>query len=236
MDSHINITEDGNIIIRDILARTKFAKTEVCKGSPMTDAPAMMMLAVAANEDDSDYEAISAHCAGLGLSQVVNVGFAPLTGEDIVQDFMQGIKAIAGQVKTEYLFIVAEGYMRQMDSVSAETALSEANGWERGALAKDFSENPFSDVREGIIVSGVDCGLNKAFITSCTYTYDDHGVPQYDDEQSQVMDITDELIKEQTAGRVVHTLAVAAGLMQVSWDLRDFIGNMMTRPDNGEDE
>lgn len=223
------ITADAAIIVRDILTRTKFAKTEVCKTTPMTDAPAMMMIVVTVDESNDEYEAAARHCESLGLTQVLNVGFAPLVDKDDVADsFLEACKGLQGLVKPEYLFIVAEGYMKVLSDLTEV----EAEKFQRGQLAKDFSENPFTDVREGIIVSGVDGNLNSAFVTSCTYTYDDFGVPQYDDEQSQVMELTREMLESGEAGRMVQVLAIGAGTLSLAWEMRDFIGHMMTKPED----
>jgi hypothetical protein len=65
-------------------------------------------------------------------------------------------------------------------------------GWSRGDLAKDFAENPFTTVKEGVIVSGVDWEHEYAINGACTYSYDDKGVPQFDEVMWTEVEISEE--------------------------------------------
>ncbi len=82
------------------------------------------------------------------------------------------------------------------------------NGWERGDLAKDFAENPFTTVKEGVIVSGVDWERKFAINGACIYSYDDRGVPQFDEPMWSEIEISEE------TGMMTFIMASACQFME----------------------
>lgn len=222
MDNSENIKNDARIISEEILGRIKRAKTASCEETPMTDAPPMLFVAFPLNEDDPNYEAASRYCSELGLSQVVNIGFTPLFSEENPVDAMrETIKQLAGNMKLSFLFMVAEGYMKPMGE-------AEVFDHERGSLEKDFSENPFSEVREGIIVSGVDWDTTSLWTISTTYRYDDFGVPTYDEPDSAETAIDDKFLNGE-AGLVPTILAGGMALIRTAWEVMGFAQQVMNQ-------
>jgi hypothetical protein len=226
-----SIKNDALIITKDVLKRTQNAKAKMCGEKPMSDAPPMMMLAVAVEEGEDGYEELSEFCSDLGLSRTLSVGFAPLLSEkeDMVDALLENAKGLAGNLKTEHLFFVAEGYMKKFGNEDADTELANHS---RGDLAKDFSENPFSSVREGIVVTGVDWDASVITVANVTYTYDDFGVPVYDEPQFSQDDINGDYLRLATTGRMASAMVASVAMMNLGWQMRDFAQFMQEKPDN----
>lgn len=215
MDKTDRIRNDARLITDEIMGRVKRAKSAQCEQTPMTDAPPMLFIAFGIDESDPNYEAASTYCSELGLSHTVNIGFTPLFHEgDPTDSLRSAIKQLAGTMKVDFLYFVAEGYMKPMDK-------DEFQSHERGSLEKDFSENPFSEVREGIVVTGVDWDLTAVWSSTVTYRYDDFGVPTYDETQHDEMLIDDKFISDET-GRIPAFLAGGMALIVTAWQMRGF--------------
>jgi len=226
-----SIKNDALIITKDVLKRTQNAKAKMCGDKPMSDAPPMMMLAVAVEEGEDGYEELSDFCSDLGLSTTLSVGFAPLLSEkdDMVDALLENAKALAGNLKTEHLFFVAEGYMKQFANGDADTELA---NFSRGDLAKDFSDNPFSSVREGIIVTGVDWNASVITVANVTYTYNDFGVPMYDEVHIQQDEISEGYLTLPSTGRMASAMVASIAMMNLGWQMRDFAQLMQEKPEN----
>jgi len=223
-----NLLSDGRILVSDILARSKHAKQQICGDQPMTDAPPMAFIAIKCDPKNDNYREMREHSSMLGLSDTYEVGFAPLiTGDDPVESTKHLLDALAGNIKFEFLFVVVEGYGREVGSLP--------ENYERGTLEDDFRNNPFSDVREGIIITGIDWGATRLFYSQNFYRYDDRGVPVFDAEiydsspapsHEDIRDKSDEL------GRMNIVLTRGAIRSQVAWEFQDYADLLRKNNDN----
>jgi hypothetical protein len=124
-----------------------------------------------------------------------------------------------------FLFLCVEGFCRSADT-------SEEIDFERGEMQKDFSENPFSEVREAVVVTGID--WDGSLIGSATqmYRYDDFGVPVYS-EEDYMADVSE--IKEgQEYGRLVEAMGATTAYMKlavVAHRYHDLLGNAKKKKD-----
>jgi len=85
----------------------------------------------------------------------------------------------AGLRTFDSISFITDTYMRKADLM--KTAEEIAESYERGALRNDFTNNPFSDVTEGLAVltvmwDDIECG--GRFVE---YKYNDNGKPVYTD-------------------------------------------------------
>ena len=171
-------------VLEDAMERSIYAKTEMCKEEPMSDNPPMLFVAYdQKNVKESTRLTITADDGETEMQ----IGMVPLLhNPDVRECLVDAIGAIPTQ-KFEFLILAVEGYQ---DSIAEKGKMPE--GWERGDLGKDFAENPFTTVKEGVIVSGVDWEHKYAINGACTYSYDDKGVPKFDEVNWSQIEITEE--------------------------------------------
>ena len=173
---------DGRLLLENILSRSKNAKQAVCRETPMTDSPAMAFIVLECEKGADEYDDLRRYCDSLGLTGTYNVGFAPLiTDDEPVRALNDLLTGLAGNIDWAYIFVVVEGYCREMTELPTDH--------ESGRLEDDFRNNPFTDVREGIIISGTDREGRLLFSSQNLYRYDDFGVPTFDDEQYDTHDV-----------------------------------------------
>jgi hypothetical protein len=168
-------------VLEDALERAMYAKTEMCKEEPMSDNPPMLLVGY----NKENVEEKTRLTIGDDDDSEMQIGMVPLIHKDDVREcLVDAIGAIPTQ-KFEFLILAVEGYKDEMSEDLPE-------GWSRGDLAKDFKENPFTTVREGVIVSGVDWEHKYAINGACTYSYDDKGVPQFGEPAWSQVEISEE--------------------------------------------
>jgi hypothetical protein len=168
-------------VLEDALERAMYAKTEMCKEEPMSDNPPMLLVGY----NKENVEEKTRLTIGDDDDSEMQIGMVPLIHKDDVREcLVDAIGAIPTQ-KFEFLILAVEGYKDEMSEDLPE-------GWSRGDLAKDFKENPFTTVREGVIVSGVDWEHKYAINGACTYSYDDKGVPQFGEPSWSQVEISEE--------------------------------------------
>lgn len=168
-------------VLEDALERAIYAKTEMCKEEPMSDNPPMLLVGY----NKENVEEKTRLTIGDDDDSEMQIGMVPLIHKDDVREcLVDAIGAIPTQ-KFEFLILAVEGYKDEMSEDLPE-------GWSRGDLAKDFKENPFTTVREGVIVSGVDWEHKYAINGACTYSYDDKGVPQFGEPSWSQVEISEE--------------------------------------------
>jgi hypothetical protein len=168
-------------VLEDALERAIYAKTEMCKDEPMSDNPPMLLVGY----NKENVEEKTRLTIGDDDDSELQIGMVPLIHKDDVREcLVDAIGAIPTQ-KFEFLILAVEGYKDEMSEDLPE-------GWSRGDLAKDFKENPFTTVREGVIVSGVDWEHKYAINGACTYSYDDKGVPQFGEPMWSQVEISEE--------------------------------------------
>jgi hypothetical protein len=149
----------------------------------MSDNPPMLLVGY----NKADVDTNTRLTIGDSDESEMQIGMVPLIHKDDVREcLVDAIGAIPTQ-KFEFLILAVEGYR---DTMTEADKMPE--GWSRGDLAKDFAENPFTTVKEGVIVSGVDWEHEYAINGACTYSYDDNGVPQFDEVMWTEVEISEE--------------------------------------------
>jgi len=170
-------------VLEDAMERAMYAKTEMCKEEPMSDNPPMLLVGY----DKKNVEEKTRLTIGDDDESEMQIGMVPLIHKDDVREcLVDAIGAIPTQ-KFEFLILAVEGYR---DTMVENGEMPE--GWSRGDLGKDFKENPFTTVKEGVVVSGVDWEHEYAINGACTYSYDDKGVPQWDEVMWTEIEISEE--------------------------------------------
>lgn len=169
--------DDVARLINDVMRRSQFAKTEMCRQQGITDNPALLLVAWESKDDDDEHDGAVEYAERVGLSKPFQVGMIPLIHrEDVLDSYMEVVKHMPIQ-KFEYLFMVVEGYMNPTINLNSVDELPA--DYKRGDMAKDFAENPFTEVREAVIVSGLNWDASEIYTAFSTYKYDDRGVPQF---------------------------------------------------------
>lgn len=140
--------------LKDFMSRSMYAKTEMCKEEPMSDCPPIAIVSHGDKDDDS-------------------IAVIPLIHSGDVREALSDVISAMPVQKFNYMALSLEGYH--------DTALDGKmpDDYERNDLAKDFKENPFTTVREGLIINGVDWEHKYSITGHVEYTYDDRGVPSF---------------------------------------------------------
>ena len=170
------VDNDIKTVMEDLLNRAIFAKTEMCKDEPMSDNPPLFLVAVESNDTNPDHDACVDYQQEFSLSKPYHLAMIPLIHkEDIYDAYEDVVKALPIR-PFEFLVIAVEGYAK------SEMTPEELANHDRGAFEKDYKENPFSTVREGLMLTAVDWNASAVWSISALYRYDDHGIPVFDEE------------------------------------------------------
>lgn len=211
---------DVALILRDLMKRMKFAKTETCRENGITDNPALFLCVWDSDEDDDEHEGASEYATKLGLSRAYRVGLIPLIHkEDVLDSFMDVVKSLPIQ-PFRYIFIAVEGYL---DEGMMKGDKSVPKEYERGDMAKEYAENPFTTIREAVIVSGVNWEGNKAYNVFSTYKYGDNGLPKFEPTKEGESDIDDET----SGGRFLDAMVATSRFMNMAVKAKAF-HNLLT--------
>lgn len=195
-------------IMEDLLERTAYAKREMCKAEPMTDSPPLFIVAVESDESNPDHEACLEYQQEFSLSKPYHLAMVPLIHrEDIYEAFEDVVKALPIR-PFEFLVLIVEGYHKE------EMSPEEMATHDHGDFEKDYKDNPFSTVREGIIMTAVDWNASAIWNISSLYRYDDHGIPEFDMEPFCAMSTVD--TERDTHGRMPDTLLATVSYMQLA--------------------
>lgn len=171
------IKRDGELMAEDALFRAKYAKEEMCRAEAMTDNPPLMLVAYESDEDTPNHE-VNVECsAELGLSIPHLIALVPLIHEEDVLDAFYSAVREMPKHKFGWIFFVVEGYYREMTGENGEVT-----DYQRGEMEHDYKNNPFSDVRESLIVYGMNWDTDMEITAHAPYTYDDMGVPVFGEE------------------------------------------------------
>ncbi len=203
MEPQQKVDEDIKSIMEEVLNRICYAKTEMCKREPMQDNPPLLMIDLESNEDNPEHDETLEYQKDNNLSLPYHIAVVPLIHKDNVLEAYDEVVHALPIRPFSFLLLCVEGYMRE--AVSDE----EMNEWTNGTNEKDFKENPFSTVREGIILTAVDWSGKHIWNVSAMYRYDDNGVPVFDNEPTCTCSEVDE--DEEVGGRIPdHLLATVA--------------------------
>ena len=224
------ISNDILKILGDVMRRSKYAKKEMCKEVAMSDNPPMLIIGRIHQSDDTDdemTESASQYTKELGLERQYDVGMLPLIHkEDPYDAYMDAIGHLP-TAPVNFIFLAVEGYMRRgTDKVNFDSEEGES-------LKDEFQNNPFSDVREGLVVSGVDWEQDKIYMSASTYTYDDRGVPMFDDVDTDIVHLTDEN-SEMAEARFTNAMLQTITYLKMAIKAKAF-HTLLTEADNDKE-
>lgn len=227
------IQEDVEKILRDVLNRVMYAKTEICKQDPMSDSPPLF-LAGKVNEPEEGREDIdepaSEYRESINLEQAYDIAMLPLIHkEDVIDAYTDAVKQLP-IVPISFVMLAAEGYGK-IDENGVPQEISNEDGYEHGDLQKEFAENPFSNIREVIIVTAVDWNQETLYSGTCVYTYNDKGVPQFGKPLFVKNSLTDEESVE-NHGRVAKALWGTMTYLKLSMTAERFSNLLGKAPKN----
>ena len=174
-----DLDDDITKILTDLLHRSVYAKTEMCKDEPMSDNPPLFLVAFESTEErDEEHEACLANQKELSLSKPYQVAMVPLIHKEDMYDAYDDVVRSLPIRKFEFIAVVVEGYGKDLSEVEDSDVTKQIN---KGDLEKEYKENPFTDVREGLMMSAVDWGMTGVWGLANMYRYDDMGVPMFDE-------------------------------------------------------
>jgi hypothetical protein len=205
-----DLDDDITKILKDLLYRSVYAKTEVCKDEPMSDNPPLFLVAFESiEENNEEHEACLINQQELSLSKPYQVAMVPLIHKEDMYDAYDDVVRSLPVRKFEFIAVVVEGYGKDL---SQETDQSEVKKMNKGDLEKEYKENPFTDVREGLMMSAIDWNMTGVWGVANMYRYDDTGVPIFDEPffTSYPYDDNDEY------GRLVDVMIATAQYMNIA--------------------
>lgn len=202
------IDNDIKAVMEDLLMRAIHAKTELCKDEPMQDSPPLFFVAVESNEGNPDHDLCVDYQQEFSLSKPYHLAMVPLIHkEDIYEAFEDVVKSLPIR-PFDFIVMLVEGYAK------AEMTEEEVANHDRGAFEKDYKENPFSQVREGIMLTAVDWNATSVWSIASLYRYDDHGVPMFDEEPMCTTSMVD--TEQDSMGRMPDALLATVGYMHLA--------------------
>jgi len=178
------IRQEAEILMRDLMSRAQHAKTEICREKGMADSPNMLVVVFEpkTNDDDdddqNDMESLSRECKKMGLTRALQCAVIPLIHKPDPAECLHDIIGMMPIDNFEFSFLCCEGYT---DSDENKTKKKVANNesYQRGEMAKDFAENPFTTIVETVMIHGYDWNLTNKFTNVCSFKYDDNGLPVF---------------------------------------------------------
>lgn len=188
------IQKEAEILMRDFMERAQHAKTEMCRSEAMSDNPALLIVVFEPKQDEfeGDWDSLAEGCREMGLSRTLQCGMIPLIHKQDPAECLTDVIGSFPLEKFEYAFIAVEGY------AETETDGKLPSDYQRGDMAKDFAENPFTTITETLVVHGYDWNLTSRFVHACHYKYDDRGLPVFSEA---VMD-SSEVSEDDERGRI----------------------------------
>lgn len=235
METNKNEVKDQDValLVWDIVGRNKFAKEEMCKDEAMSDVPALFLCVWESDDDDENHDSALDYQQKHGFSKPYQVGMIPLLHK---ADAFEALKDVIKQMpiqKFSYIFSSAEGYM----DTAKDQRLNDDPNYERGGLEKDFLNNINTTVREGLVLCGTNWKGDKLYTASCTYTYNDSGVPVFDDMEIGEQDVTlDDITGDKSFGRFADALLATTVYMHRAVKAQDFHNLMLSKPSSKDEQ
>lgn len=223
------VDHDIKAVMEDLLLRAQFAKTEMCKDEPMSDNPPIMLIAVASDETNPDHDVCLEFQQEKDLEKPLHLAMLPLIHKEDVYDAYDDVVRALPVRPFEFIMLALEGYG------TADTETLDTTKYERGAMEHDYKTNPFSTVREALILTAVDWNATNIWSIFCTYRYDDHGLPMFDEPSCHVA----ELGEEGENGRLADTLCSTVKYMNLAVKttaFHDLLSRAMDDKKKGEDK
>ena len=216
------LNSDIEKVLKDVLHRTMFAKSELCKQEAMTDSPPLFIVGYESDPTNPDHEACVEYQQEYDLSKPLHLAMVPLIHKDDVFECIEDVVRALPIERFETLMLVSESYMRVS---SEDTEPFDMSNYQRGDMEKDYKENPFSNVREAIMVSAIDWHNSTLWGTVCAFTYDDNGVPSYMEPETHTISLADS--EGESKGRIPDILTHTVRYMHLAMKAdkyRDILG------------
>lgn len=178
------------VLITDFIERSMYAKQSLCEENPMSDNPPMFLCVFVPNKEEysGDYENLESESQEMGLSRVLQCGMIPLIHKPDLFDCLSDVWSMLPIEKFEFAFVASEGYM----DTAGQNGMTASDDYERGDMAKDFSENPFTTIREALVIHGFDWTNRIKTTVFVPYHYDDKGVPVYGDKTMTIDEVAED--------------------------------------------
>ena len=187
MSNNKTTIDDIKVFMNDFLDRSKYAKEELCKDDAMTDNPPMFFIGYESDDSNPAHDVCLEGQKEMELSKPYQVALLPLIHKSDPLEAYQDIVRAMPIERFEFIMLVLEGYVREAGKDGKAPS-----DYKAGEMEKDYKENPFSDVREAIIISAVDWDMNTMFTMQCSYKYNDVGVPVWDEPICGEIEINEE--------------------------------------------
>lgn len=224
IDSRIN--DDIKAIMEDTLIRTQFAKAEMCKDEPMTDSPPMLFIGVESDETNPAHDECVDFQREHNLSKPYHIALVPLIHRDDMFDAYDDVIRALPIRKFEFILLAVEGYGKFGDAEMPED-------YERGQMEEDYKNNPFSDVREALVLTAVDWDTTGLWNVITTYRYDDFGGPTYDEPMCSVEEMPEE---PSSMGRIASLLSASCQYMKLAMATAKYNDLLQRAPKKGDTE
>lgn len=218
------IQKDAEILLRDFMERAQYAKSEMCREEAMSDNPALLVVVFEPKQEgyEGNWESLAEGCAEMGLSKTYQCGMIPLIHKP---DPAECLVDVVGSLPVDnfaFMFVIVEGY-RDTEISTKEEFAKKMGDYERGDMAKEFAENPFSTVTEVLTVHGYDWNLTNRFVMFSDYKYNDRGIPEFSEfisDHSEVGDDDERVRIDEILYRAVQfmRLNTKAGNYFEKWD------------------
>jgi hypothetical protein len=178
---------DMQTMCEEFMHRSIYAKTQMCKEEAMQDNPSVMMIGfVSTEESDEAFDEAMEFQHENDTSKPYKVAVLPLIHRDDIYECIADIVKHLPAKEFSFIAIIAEGYTSPNSPADIASASGQMHG---GALETDFQENPFSEVRETLIVTAVDWECRNLYTVMAPYKYDDFGVPVFDEGDSTMIEL-----------------------------------------------
>jgi hypothetical protein len=221
--------QDCELLLTDFVERSKHAKQEICKEVPMTDNPPVFLCVFQPEKDDfeGDYDQLEEEAKEMGLSRVLQVGMIPLVHKPDVYDCLSDLFSMLPISKFEFAFVAVEGFMDTDPNKWEKIMSGDDDDYERGDMAKDFAENPFTTIREALVVHGFDWNKELKSTVFVPYRYDDKGVPIYEEGTTSIEEIGEDY---EPKGRLEQMVFAGVSFANVKHATHKFAEKMESMP------
>ena len=237
MDIQPTVT-DMQLMCEEFMHRAKFAKTEMCKDDAMSDNPAILLVGTVSTPDDnSDHDGAISFQQEYNTSKPYRVALIPLMHRDDVVDCIEDIVKHLKPQKFSFIALAAEGYFRE--ARKDEDFFPE--NYSKGDMETEYKENPFTDIREALIVTAIDWECQHLYSCHLPYRYDDNGVPVYDEQVSAFtplhgVEYMKQNMEEIELGRIPTVLASFVLFMHLATEATKFTDKFGDAPKRKKDD
>lgn len=229
MESKETVKYDAEILLSDFIGRAQHAKTELCREESMSDNPSLLIVVFEPNKDDFDgnYDKLAEDCKEMGLSRTYQCGMIPLIHKSDPAECLVDVIGSFPIDKFSFMFLVVEGY-RDTEIKDADDFAKKMKDYERGDMAQEFAENPFSTITEVITVHGYDWDLTTRFVRFADYKYDDNGLPVF----GEINGADEPANADDERGRIDEILFRGVQFMRLSTQATGFFEKWDKKPNN----